>query len=675
MDIFPLTPDAKPKAVVLLPNNVCYKGNTTDFLLPKIVQPAMLSVVDIVFGGIKQPTKTKLSKKEIVEELAILHNYCETYGITTIAVGHADLFKYLSGGAKFTLNYGRAIDGAKIKVSQDEYLDFQKFKIIPFLNPVILNQYPDKITEVVRGLSVIKKVIGGDYSDNLSFKMDVNEIITDPKRAAEVLTELWDTDKLTSDIETTGLDWYRHRILTLSLSPDKDTAYCFALDEQYYENPAIAEKMKDLVGRFMTKYKGQLIGHNFTGFDVPFIIQMFRKGDYQTPHEPIISGMNLVDTILMAYLLRNSTERASIGLKELSFKYMGEYDADIDQSNLASAPLEKVATYNNYDCRATWLIYEELYPEVQKLGFEKTFKEMNDIAYDLVKMKMNGLRIDLDKAKAFQVELKTLIKQDREKLMENDYVVEAMEAIARDAMKKYNATHKNKKTDWIEFKSDFNPNSVKQKKVLFFDLMDLPVIKKSKTTGMPSSDAATISEWLESPDISEDKKAAVSLVSEYMTAQKIQSTYVNVMVEKAVEIADGDYRMFTNFNQTATITGRLSSSGDINLQTIPNSSKYGKKIKELFIAPDGYILGTADYSALEDRLIANESEDPNKLNIFLKGIDGHSLNAYGYFKEEFAARGLEFDVTDPNSINKIKSLAPDLRQNGKAYTFGYTLVA
>ena len=672
MKMFTLNPEAKPSAIVLLPEKVCNNANAV-WLLNKVIQPALLSVMDVGFGAIANPIKNKLSKKEIVAELSVLHNYCETYGIKTLAVGHSEIFKYLSGGAKFTLNYGRALDGAKIKVDKDDLLDFTGYHIVPFLNPVILNKYPNKTTEVVRGLSVIKKLLKGDYSDSTDFEMEVDEIITSPPRAIEVLTELWKADALTSDIETTGLDWYRHRILTISFSPHKDIAYCFALDEQYHDNPADAGKIKDLVGRFMSKFKGKMIGHNFTGFDVPFLIHMIRGGDFSVPHEPIINGMQLVDTILMAYLLKNSTERASVGLKELVFKYMGEYDADIDQSNLAVAPLEKVGRYNNYDCRATWLAYEELSAQIEKEGFTETFEEFNAIAYDLVKMKMNGLRIDLDKAKDFQVELKGLIKEDKKSLMENHYVIEAQEVIARDAMKKYNATHKNKKRDWTEFLGEFNPNSVKQKKVLFFDLMMLPEIKKSRTTGMPSSDATTISEWLTDPKIPDDKKEAVKLVSEYMTAQKIQSTYVGVMVEKAVEVAPNDFRMFANFNQTATITGRLSSSGDINLQTIPNSSKYGKKIKELFIAPEGFVLGAADFASLEDRLIANESQDENKLNTFLKGIDGHSLNAYGYFKEEFKARGLEFDITDPSSINKVKALAPDLRQDGKPYTFGFTL--
>jgi DNA polymerase-1 len=637
-----------------------------------VIQPAILSVKEVGFGGVVTPQKSKLSKKEIVSELTILHNWCETYGVKIIAVGVADMFKYLSGGAKFTLNFGKALPGAKIKVDKDNYLDFSDYTIIPFLNPVVLNQYPQKVTEVARGLSIIKSVTEGTYSDSVSIDMKVNEIITDPQRAVDVLKKLFTADVLTSDIETTGLDWYRHHMLTLSLSPNEDEAYCFALHDQYYDNPAVAAKVREYVGRFLKKYSGILIGHNFTGFDIPFIVHMLRDQDFSVPHEPLITKFTLIDTVLMAYLLKNSTERASIGLKELSFKYMGEYDADIDQKNLASAPLEKVATYNNLDCRATWLVYKELKAAIIEEGFEDVFEEFNGIAYDLAKMKMHGLRIDMPKVKQFQEELKNFIAADKKALMENSYVKQATELTAKYAMRKYNATRVGKKTDWTEFVSEFNPNSPAQKKLLFFDLLDLPIIKKSNKTGDPSTDAATIEAWLESDDIPEYKKEVVTLLSEYMTAQKIQSTYITTMVEKAVEVAPNDFRMFTNFNQTATITGRLSSSGDINLQTIPNSSKYGKRVKELFIAPDGFVLGAADYNALEDRLIANESKDQNKLNIFLKNIDGHSLNAYGYFKDEFKARGLEFDVNDPESINQIKKLAPDLRQKGKPYTFGFS---
>ena len=597
MDIFTLNPDASPKAIVILPSKVCNKGNSV-WLLNKIIQPALLSIMDVSFGGIVEPIKSKLSKKEVIGELAVLYNYCTTYGVNTIVVGHSELFKYLTGGAKFTLSFGDAIEGVSLKVDKTDYLDFTGFKIIPFLNPVILNIYPNKSTEVVRGLSVVSSVLSGTYTSGTDFEMDICETITDPARATEVLTQLWSAPQLTSDIETTGLDWYRHTILTISFSPRLEEAYCFALADKYYDDPKVATKMRDLVGRFFTKFKGELIGHNFTGFDVPFLLHMHRSRDYDTPIEHTLNGINLTDTMLMAYVLKNSTERASIGLKELVFKHMGEYDKDVDQKNLVSAPLELVARYNNYDCRATWLAYHELKDKIDEEGFTSAYQELNYIAYDLVKMKMVGLRVDMPKVKAFREELKVLTKNDWVALQENEYVLEAVEAIAVDAMRKYNATHKSKKRDWTEFKTEFNPASAKQKKILFFDLLDLPIIKRSRTTKEPSADADTVEEWLNNPKIPEKRKEVIKLVSEYMTAQKVKNTYVEVMAEKAVEVAKDDFRMFTNFNQTATITGRLSSSGDINLQTIPNSSKYGKKVKELFIAPEGFILATADYNAL-----------------------------------------------------------------------------
>jgi len=57
-----------------------------------------------------------------------------------------------------------------------------------------------------------------------------------------------------------------------------------------------------------------------------------------------------------------------------------------------------------------------------------------------------------------------------------------------------------------------------------------------------------------------------------------------------------------------------------------------------------------------------------KIGVFTKGIDGHSLNAAGYFKEELESRGIFIDINDPESINSVKKLAKDLRQESKTYT-------
>ncbi len=668
MKIFTLHPKATPKAIILLPENVCNQS-AASWLLSKIIQPARLSVKDLAFGGVVVPPSGKMRKADIVSELKDVHEYCEVNGIELLMIGMADLWKQISGGKKFTQNYGRVFDGSVVKVAKGDDIDFTNFKISPLLNPVILNSYPNKLKEVEKGLSVIYPVIEGTYSDNVDTTMTINKIITTEKEAIQVLKKLWEEGMLASDIETTGLNWFRDQLLTISLSPNKDESYCFAVHPKY---TADADKILEWVGKFISKWDGTLIGHNYIGFDVPFMLHAFRGKDFSKPIEKQMKKLKLVDTIIMAYLLKNSTERGSLGLKDLVFKYMGEYDADIDQSNLYSAPLEKVGEYNNLDCRATWLIYEELLPQVKENGFDSAMNEFNAIAYDLAIMKMHGLRIDKTKVKSFAEFLDKQEEEDRLEMLRNDYTQRAMIAIAKINMAKYNKIRVNKKTDYTEFISDFNPASSAQKRILFFDIMGLPVVNKSKKTKEPSTDADTISSWLEDEIIDEEKKELIKLISDYQFASKIRNTYLQPMMDKVVEVAPNDWRIFTNFNQTKTITGRLSSSGDINLQTIPSSSKYAKKVKELFIAPDGFIIATADFNALEDRLIANESKDKNKLNIFLKNIDGHSLNAYSYFRDEFYARGLSYDPTDPASINKIKDEAPDLRQKGKSYTFGFS---
>ena len=102
---------------------------------------------------------------------------------------------------------------------------------------------------------------------------------------------------------------------------------------------------------------------------------------------------------------------------------------------------------------------------------------------------------------------------------------------------------------------------------------------------------------------------------------------------------------------------------------------FAKPIKQCFTASPGFLIATADYSALEDRVIASLSRDTNKCNIFLEGLDGHCLNAYGYFKEEIAAEmpltgdtvtdvKAFFEATETNKTLKA------IRQKGKPATFG-----
>jgi len=666
MSYFTLTPDAEPKALVLLPEKVC-NNKSLIFLKQKVLDVVNLDVEDVAFMPIPTPNKNKLTKAELAEFLPEVLEFCETNGVSIIAAGSADIYQAITGNKKFSLYIGKYLEGIKFEFKKFKIsLDFTGIKVVPFLNPVILNQAPTRAGEVAKGLRVLYALVKGiEIQDENSeyLNLNTNKIITNWQEAFKVLKEeILPKPMITADIETTGLEWFKDELLTISFATSSKDAYCFAIHPQYTDKHN-SDKMKEVLYKFLKTYnkktKGKIIGHNWIAFDMPFIIHLlYRNKDFTVRHEPIVDEFNLIDTLPMAYILYNSTERVPIGLKELSFKYLGEYDADVNQKKLIDYPLEKVATYNNYDVIASWLVYEELKQQIEAEGFVELDKKFQRVATDLLKLKMSGLTIDKEKAQKLLPEIEEEIEKDKQEMLSNKWI-KTVERILET---------KGKLTD-----GEFNPNSSLQKQALFFDLMGLPVIKKSKKSGNPSADKDSINEWLEREDVSEDKKEVIKLIVNYTLASKAVNSYVRTIAYEATEVAPNDFRIFANYNQNGTISGRLSSSGQINLQTIPSGSKYAKKIKSLFVAPAGKIMATADYSALEDRLIANESKDPNKVNVFLKGIDGHCLNAYGYFKDEFLARGIVIDdLSDPKKVNEIKKLAPDLRQKGKPYTFGFS---
>lgn len=105
-------------------------------------------------------------------------------------------------------------------------------------------------------------------------------------------------------------------------------------------------------------------------------------------------------------------------------------------------------------------------------------------------------------------------------------------------------------------------------------------------------------------------------------------------------------------------------------------SIYSKPIKRCFTAPPGYIIYAIDYSALEDRVIASLTKDTNKCNVFLENLDGHCLNAYGYFKDRVAEH-MELSNDTTVDVKEFFRLVEEghkelkgIRQEGKPATFG-----
>jgi DNA polymerase-1 len=168
---------------------------------------------------------------------------------------------------------------------------------------------------------------------------------------------------------------------------------------------------------------------------------------------------------------------------------------------------------------------------------------------------------------------------------------------------------------YAEAGEEFNINSNPQLRVILFEKLELPVLKKTPTG--PSTDASVLQQ------LADEGHALPSLLMEYRELSKLESTYIDAL-PALVDPRDG--RIHTSFNQTVASTGRLSSS-DPNIQNIPIRRELGQEIRRGFIPRKGWHLLAADYSQIELRLLAHLSRDPAFVEAFNAGGDIHRQTA------------------------------------------------
>ena len=166
---------------------------------------------------------------------------------------------------------------------------------------------------------------------------------------------------------------------------------------------------------------------------------------------------------------------------------------------------------------------------------------------------------------------------------------------------------------------DFNISSPKQLSKILFEKLDLPVIKKTKTGY--STNAEVLEELL-------DKHPIIEKIVYYRQLTKLFSTYI----EGLRAVIDDDDKIHSNFNQTVTATGRLSST-EPNLQNIPIKYELGREIRKIFVPDnDNSVILSADYSQIELRVLAHIAADDNLIDAFKNNIDIHTKTASEVFK-------------------------------------------
>ncbi len=286
----------------------------------------------------------------------------------------------------------------------------------------------------------------------------------------------------------------------------------------------------------------------------------------------------LFDASLAAYLLDSA--RAKYNAAELAADYLG---AAIPQGD--DAPSEGAI-----NAAASLALAEPLIAKLDKDGSLALFAEVElPLMPVLARMEYVGCYVDCDVLKAMSAKLGEQIDALKEQIFE----------LAGE---------------------EFNVNSPMQLGVILFEKLGLDVKKSKKTKRGYSTNEAVLQKLA-------DDHPLPAKVIEYRELAKLRSTYLDALPQL---VDDADGRVHTTYNQTVTTTGRLSSS-DPNLQNIPVRSDLGRHIREAFVAGEGSVFVSADYSQIELRLLAHLSGDEGLIAAFNSGEDFHTATAARVF--------------------------------------------
>ncbi|MBD1841262.1 DNA polymerase I [Coleofasciculus sp. FACHB-64] len=304
-------------------------------------------------------------------------------------------------------------------------------------------------------------------------------------------------------------------------------------------------------------------------------------------------GINLAgvvfDTMLASYVLNpeNSHNLSDLVLRHLELSISNYTDVVPKGKTIADMDIQTVAYYCGMQVYATFQLVLKLREKLEEVpALERLLREVEQpLEPVLAQMEYVGIRID-------PAYLQTLSQE-----LEKD--------LAGIEQKAYQ-----------EAGEKFSLGSPKQLSQILFDKLKLDTKKSRKIQSGYSTDAATLEKL-------QGDHPLVDAILEYRTLSKLKSTYVDAL---PLLIRPDTQRVHTNFNQTGTTTGRLSSSNP-NLQNIPIRTAFSRRIRKGFVPETGWLLVAADYSQIELRILAHLSQEPVLIEAYQQNEDIHSVTA------------------------------------------------
>jgi DNA polymerase-1 len=399
------------------------------------------------------------------------------------------------------------------------------------------------------------------------------------------LAQLGAADEFAFDTETDSLDYMQARIVGVSFAVEPGRAAYVPLAHHDPDAPQqldLDETLARLKPLLEDPAKGK-IGHHL-------------KYDWHVlaNHGIALAGVRY-DTMLESYVLDSTATRHD--MDSVARKYLGHETIRYEdvagkgakQITFDQVPVETAAPYAAEDAEVTLRLHRELWPKlVETPGLEKVYAEIErPLVPILYGMERHGVLLDTALLK----------RQSRELEQGMAAVEEAAFALAG---------------------GRFNLGSSKQLQEILFERLGLKPLRKTPG-GQPST----------AEDVLEELSAEHELpgrILEYRGLAKLKSTYT----DKLPELCDAGNRVHTSYHQAVAATGRLSSS-DPNLQNIPVRTAEGRRIRQAFIAPEGYRLVAADYSQIELRIMAHLSGDEGLREAFREDQDIHRATAAEVF--------------------------------------------
>jgi len=500
-------------------------------------------------------------------------------------------------------------------------------KYLPLIDPGMLIFKPDMKSAFDRSVSNILEYISGDKKQPI-WRESIG--VEDEQEALTILKEILDAPvgPVALDTETTALYSRKGTVLGISIANSITKGYYISAD-------VVAEDCIEIIQAIINKHI--IVFHN-AKFDIHMLNYHFGL-DFDLDN--ITNPDSFEDTLMLHYILDEST--GSHGLKQLCIKYtdLGDYDRDLDQFKKDYCRLHKVKQadftydlipfdimypYAAKDAMGTLELYTKFIDIVKNSRINKAYEMLKKGAKFLIKIEDNGVPFSKEKLLVTQTAL-------------DDEIFQLEQSI-------YKYPEISKLEETLEVK--FNPNSVQHLRYLFYSMLNLPVHGKKTATGANSVDAEVL-------DYLSELHPIVEHISQIKKAKKIKSTYI----DKVLMHLDWDGRLRTNYNLTTTTSGRLSSSGTLNMQQLPRDDK---RVKSCITAPEGYSIVSQDLGTAEMYIAAVLSKDKNLMQVFIdkqKGIgaDFHSSIAHMVFRL-------------PCDAKEVKELYPIQRQAAKAISFG-----